>query len=100
MGVGKNVCLTVLLFNGLSVHPFVCNYIVVCMFVPICLSTNSNIVCLCARSSVCPSVRPPVCIFLCDIVCYSIGLYVFFQFIHPSDHPYVLSFSVSMNACM
>ena len=70
--------------------------VVVC--ISVCLSTNSNIVCLCVRSSVCPSVRPPVCIFLCDIV--SIGLYVFFQFIHPSDRPYVFSFSVSINACM
>ena len=58
--VGENVCLTVLLFDGLSVHSFVCSYIVLCMFLSICLSTSSNIICICVRPSVCP----PVCIFL------------------------------------
>ena len=42
VGVGKNVCQTVLLFDGLSVHLFVCNNTVLCMF----LSTSSSIVCL------------------------------------------------------
>ena len=82
MGVGKNVCLTVLLFDGLSVHTFVCKYIVVCVcFCPsFCLPIRILSMC---RPSVCPSVRPPVRIFLCDIVCYSIGLYVFFPFVQP-----------------
>ena len=35
------------------------------------------------------SVRPPVCIFLCDIVCYSISLYVFFPFVRPFERPSV-----------
>ena len=47
VGVGTNVCLTVLLFDGLFVHPFVCNYTVSCMFLSDCLSTSLNIVCLC-----------------------------------------------------
>ena len=54
MGVGKTVCLTVLLFDDLSVHPFVCSYTVVCMFLSFCLSTSSNFVCLSVRPSVCP----------------------------------------------
>ena len=47
------------------------------------------------------SVRPPVCIFLCDIVCDSISLYVFFPFVRPSERPSVLSASVRMimHAC-
>ena len=90
--VGENVCLTVLLFDGLSVHPFVCSYTVLCMFLSVCLSTSSNIICICVHPSV--SVRPHVCIFLCDIVCYSISLYVFFPFDRPSD------FRQNDNACM
>ena len=70
VGVGKNVCQTVLLFADLSVHPFVCNYIVLCMFLSVCLSTSSSIVCVCVRSSMCPSVR--LYAYFCDIVCYSI----------------------------
>ena len=57
VGVSKNVCETVFLFDGLSVHPFVCNYTVLCMFLSVCLSTGSSIVCLCIRPSVSPSVR-------------------------------------------
>ena len=49
--------------------------VVVC--ISVCLSTNSNSVCLCVRSSVCPSVRPPVCIFLCDIVSLSVCMFSF-----------------------
>ena len=60
VGVGRNVCQTVLLFYGLSVQPFACNYTVLCMFLSYCLSASSNIVCLCNHPSVCP----PVCIFL------------------------------------
>ena len=62
VGVGKNVCQTVLLLCGLSVHPFVCNYIVVCMLLSVCLSTSLSIVYVSVRS--CVSVRPPICIFL------------------------------------
>ena len=41
-------------------------------------------------ASVHVSVHPPVSIFLCDIVCHSAGLYVFFPFVlclivHPSS---------------
>ena len=67
--VGENNCLTVLIFDGLFVHLFVCSYRVLCMFLSVCLSTSSNIICICVRVSV----RPPVCIFLCDIVSYSIS---------------------------
>ena len=99
--VGENVCLTVLLFDGLSVHPFVCSYTVLYMFLSVCLSTSSNIICICVRPSVCPSVRLYVCIFLCDIVCDSLSLNVFFPFVRPSERPSVLSSSVRMimHAC-
>ena len=96
--VGENVCLTVLLFDGLSVYPFVCSYKVLCMFLSVCLSTSSNIICICVRPSVRVSVRPPVCIFLCDTVCYSISLYVFFPFVRPSERPSV--FRQNDKACM
>ena len=47
------------------------------------------------------SARPPVCIFLCDIVCDSVSLNVFFPFVRPSERPFVLSSSVRMimHAC-
>ena len=54
VGMGKNVCQTVFLFDGLS---FVCIYTVLCMFLSVCLSTSSSIICLCVRPSVCPSIR-------------------------------------------
>ena len=57
--------------------------VVACMCLSVCLSTNSNIVCLCVRSSVCPSVRPPVYIFLCDIVSLSVCMFSFSSFIRP-----------------
>ena len=82
VGVDKNVSQTVLLFEGLFVHLFVCNYTVLCMFLSVCLSTSSSIVCLCDRPSVCPSVR--LYAYICDIVCYSIGFNVF-PFVRPSD---------------
>ena len=92
LGMGKNVCQTVFLFDGLS---FVCIYTVLCMFLSVCLSTSSSIICLCVR----PCVRPSACMHIfCDIVCYSIGLYAFFPFVRQSDRPPVLSSSVSMNA--
>ena len=94
--VGKNVILTVLLFDGLSVHPFVCSYTVLCIFLSVCLSTSSNIVCICIRMSV----RHPACIFLCDTVCYSISLYVFFPFVRPSDRPSVRLVVFNQNECM
>ena len=50
VGVGKNVCQTLLLFDGLFVHPFECNYSFV--YVSVCLSTSSSTVCLCVRPSV------------------------------------------------
>ena len=89
--VCKNVCLTVLLFDGLSVHPFVCSYTVRCMFLSVCLSTSSNIICIYVR----PCVRPSACMhILCDIVSYSICL--FLSFVRPSERPSVLLSSVRM----
>ena len=88
VGMGKNVCQTVLLFEGLFVHLFVCNYTVLC--VSVCLPVRVLSVYLTVR----PSVRLYACI--CDIVCYSIGFNVFFLFVRPS----ILSSSVSMNACL
>ena len=102
VGVGKIVCQTVLLFDGLPFHPFVCYYTVLCMFLSVCLSTSSSIVCLCVRPSVhvrpCPSVR--LYAYFYDIVCYFIGLYVFFRSVRPSYRPSALSSSVCMNACL
>ena len=96
--VGENVCLTVLLIDGLSVHPFVCSYTVLCMFLSVCLSVYQFEYYLYMCPSVRVSVRPPVCIFLCDIVCYSIKLYVFFPFVRPFERPSV--FRQNDNACM
>ena len=62
VGVGKNVCQTVLLFDGLSVHPFVCNYTVV--YVSVRLSVYQFGYCLCMCLPVHVSVRPLECIFL------------------------------------
>ena len=45
------------------------------------------------------SVHLPFCIFSCDIVCPSVGLYFLFPFVRPSDRLSVLSSSVSINAC-
>ena len=93
VGAVINVCQTVLLFDDLSVHPFVCNYTALCMFLSVCLSTSSSIVCLYVR----PCVRPSAYMHIfSDIVCNSIGLDVFFPFIRPS----VLSSSIGMNACL
>ena len=95
VGVGKSICQTVLLFYGLSVHPFKCNYTVLCMFQSECLSTGLSIVYVSLR----PCVRPSACMHIFVILFnYSIGLYVFFSFIRPSDSPSVLSSSISMNA--
>ena len=97
VGVGENVCQTVLLFDGLSVDPFVCNYTVLCMFLAtVCLPVRV----LSVYVSVRPCVRLSVFIYICDIVCYSIGLYVFFPFVRQSDRPSILSSSVCMNACL
>ena len=41
--VGENVCLTVLLFDGLSVHPFVCSYTVLCMFLSVCRTGRHSV---------------------------------------------------------
>ena len=71
--------------------------VVVC--ISVCLSTNSNIVCLCVRSSVCPSVRPPVCIFLCDIVSLSVCMFSFSSFIRPIVRTSFRFLSVWMHAC-
>ena len=97
VGVSKNVCQTVLLFDGLSVLPFVCNDTAFCMFLSVCLSISSSIVYVSIR----PCVRPSACMHIfCDFVYYSIGLYVFLPFVRPADRPSVLSSSVSMNACL
>ena len=94
--VGKNVCLTVLLFDGLSVHPFVCSYTVLCMFLSVYQLEYYLYMC----PSVHVSVHPPVCIFLCDIVCDSISLNVFFPLVRLSERPSVLSsVRMIMHAC-
>ena len=93
--VGENVCLSVLLFDGLSVHPFICNYTVLCMFLSVCLSTSSNIICKCVRPSVSPSAR--LYAYFCVILFVTILVfYVFFPFVRPSERPSVLSSSVRM----
>ena len=94
--VGENVCLTVLLLDGLSVHPFVCSYTVLCMFLSVCLSTSSNIICIGVRPSVCPSVG--LYAYFCVILFVTISLYVFFPFVRPSERPSV--FRQNDNACM
>ena len=93
--VGENICLTAVLFEGLSVHPFVCSYTVLCMFLSVRLSTRTNIT---VGVSVRPCVRQPACM---DIVCYSISLYAFFPSVRPSERPSVLLSSVRMimHAC-
>ena len=82
--MNENVCLTVLLFEGLSVHPFVCSYTVSCMCLSVCLSTSSNIICICVRPSVCPSVRLYayfcVILFVTLLVC----MFSFSSFARPS----------------
>ena len=58
------------------------------VYVSVCLSTSSYIVYLCVRPSVrLLSVRPPVWVYKKQIVCFSIGLYVFFSFVGPFDRP-------------
>ena len=97
VGVGKYVCQTVLLFDGISVHPFVCNYTVLCLLLSVCLPTSSSIDCLCIRLSVCPSVH----LYAYFVILFiTIGLYIFILFIRSSDRPAVLSSSVSINACL
>ena len=78
VGMGKKVCLTVLLFDGLFVHQFVCNNTVLCMFVSACLSTSSSIVCLCVRPSACMH------IFVILFVTLSVCIFSFRTFVRPS----------------
>ena len=77
MGVGKIVCQTVLLFDGLPVHPFVCYYTVLCMFLSVCLSISSSIVCLCVRPSVHVSVRPSACMHIFMILSVTLSVCMF-----------------------
>ena len=101
MHEGENNCLTVLLFDGLSVHSFVCSYTVLCMFLSVCLSTSLNIICICVRPPVCPSVRLYayfcVILFVTLLVC----MFSFCLFFRPNVRPSVLSSSVRMimHAC-
>ena len=103
--LGKNVCLTILLFDGLFVHPFVCSYTVLCMFLSVCLSTSSYIICICVRLSVCPSVCPSVRLYATFYVILFVTLIVcmfsFRSLFRPSERPFVLSSSVRMvmHAC-
>ena len=91
--MGENNCLTVVLFDGLSVHPFVGSYTVFCMFLSVCLSTSSNIICICVRVSV----GPPVCIF-CVILFVTLLVYMFSfsSFVRSNVRPSVWSSSVRM----
>ena len=56
VGVDKNVCQTVFLFDGLSVHPFICSYTVfICFCLSVCLpALVLSAMLLCVR----PCVRP------------------------------------------
>ena len=94
--VGENVCLIVLLFDGLSDHPFVCSYTVLCMFLSVGVSTSSNIICIYVRSSVCPSVH--VYAYFCVILFVTL-LVCMFSF-HSFVRPNVRLSSVNDNACM
>ena len=99
MSVGmlvKIFCLTVLLFNGLSVHPFVCSYTVLCMFLSsVCLPVR--ILSVCVRPSVCPSVRLYsyfcVILFVTILVC----MFSFRSFVRPNVRP--SSVRMIMHAC-
>ena len=85
MGMWENVCLTVLLFDGLSVHPFACSYSFV--YVSVRLSVYQFEYYLFMCPSVRVSVRPPVCIF-CVILFVTISLNVFFRsFVRPNVRP-------------
>ena len=83
--VGENVCLTVLLFDGLSVYPFVCSYTVLCMFLSFCLSTSSYIIYICVR----PCVRPSACKHICVIlfVTLLVCMFSFRSFVRPNVRP-------------
>ena len=85
VGVGKNVCQTVLLFDGLSVHPFVCNNTVLCMFLSVCLSISSSIVCLCVHPSVCPSACMNIFVIL--FVTQPVCMFSFRSFVRPIVRP-------------
>ena len=94
--MGENVCLTVLLFDGLSVHPFVCSYTVLFLFLSVCLPVRI----LSVYVSVCPSVHLYdfcVILFVTLLVC----MFSSRSFVHPSERPSVLSSSVRMimHAC-
>ena len=94
--MGENNCLTVVLFDGLSVHPFVCSYTVFCMFLSVCLFTSSNIICICVRPSVCQSVRLHayfcVILFVTLLVC----MFSFRSVVRSNVRPSVLSSSIRM----
>ena len=68
-------------------------------YVKVCLSNHlffcSGIVCVCVCPSMCPSDRLNA--YFCNIVCYSIGWYVFFPFVRQSDRPSVKILSRSNN---
>ena len=87
VGVVTNVCLAVLLFDGLFVHPFVCNYTVLWMFLSFCLSTSSNIVCLCVRPSMCQSVRLYAYFCVILFVILSVCMFSFRSFVRPIVRP-------------
>ena len=94
--VGENNCLTVLLFDGLSVDPFVCSYTVLCMFLSVCLSTSSNIICICVPPSACMH------IFVILFVTLLVSMFSFRPFVRPSERPSVrlVVFRQNDNACM
>ena len=96
VGVGTNVCLTILLFDGLFVHSFVCNYTVLYMFLSVYLSTSSNIVCLCVRPSIGTSVR--MYAYFCVILYVNLSVYMFF-FV-PSSVRSSIRLVVSIYVCM
>ena len=65
-----------------------CSYTVLCMFLSVCLSTSSNIICICARPFVCSSVRLYayfcVIVFVTLLVC----MFSFPSFVRPNVRPF------------
>ena len=98
--VGENNCLTVLLFDGLSVHPFVCSYTVCVCFCPsVCLPVRTLSVYVSVRACV----RPSACmhIFVILFVTLLVCMFSFRSFVRPNVRLSVLSSSVRMimHAC-
>ena len=76
------------------VYPSIRSFVVIQFCVCFCPSTSLNIICICVRPSVCP----PVCIFLCDIVVtLLVCMFSFRSFVRPNVRP--SSVRMIMHAC-